>query len=117
MTYPTPARTTTLPLAPGRIEVEPAVLDDLGDRLARTRWFDAVGSWENGIDIAYVRELAHEWRTAFDWGAWQDRFNAFGQVVTTVDGQRIHAFHQRSDRKSTRLNSSHEVPSRMPSSA
>ena len=98
MTFPTPARTTTLPLAPGRIEVEPAVLDDLGDRLARTRWFDAVGSWENGIDIAYVRELAHEWRTAFDWGAWQDRFNAFGQVVTTVDGQRIHAFHQRSPR-------------------
>jgi pimeloyl-ACP methyl ester carboxylesterase len=98
MTYPTPDPAVGLSIEPSRIDVDPTVLDDLRDRLARTRWFDPVGSWENGTDVTYLRGLVYEWRTTFDWGAWQDRFNHFDQVVTTIDGQRIHAFHQRSPR-------------------
>lgn len=98
MGYPTPAPQTDLVVEPARVEVDPAVLADLRDRLARTRWFDPVGGWENGTDVEYLRGLVDEWRTTFDWFAWQDRFNAFDQVVTHVAGQRIHAVHQRSPR-------------------
>lgn len=85
---------------PVRIDIPPAVLADLRERLARTRWFDGLpgAGWTYGTDIAYLRELCDYWADGFDWQAVQDRLNAFDQVETTVDGQRIHAFHQRSPR-------------------
>lgn len=98
MTYPTPDPVRDLDLEDARIDIGRDVLDDLRERLLRTRWFDPVGAWEAGPDIGYLRGLADEWATAFDWFAWQDRFNTFDQVVTHVEGQRIHAFHQRSPR-------------------
>jgi microsomal epoxide hydrolase len=89
-----------MPLRPTRIDVDPAVIEDLRARVLSTRWpadYDDVG-WSIGTDLAYARELAHEWATTFDWYEVQERFNAFDQVEATIDGQRIHAFHQRSPR-------------------
>ncbi len=86
--------------APARIDVDPAAIDDLRERLRRTRWpaeYAGVG-WELGTDPAYVRGLAEEWAESFDWYAVEERFNSFDQVEVVVDGQRIHAFHQRSPR-------------------
>lgn len=86
-------------LTPARIDVPRDVIEDLRQRLSRTRWFDAFDAgWDFGADIDYVRGLADQWASVFDWYAVQDRFNAFEQVEAVVDGQRIHAFHQRSPR-------------------
>jgi microsomal epoxide hydrolase len=87
-------------ISPSRVHVAPEVIEDLRDRLGRTRWFDGIegSGWEYGTDLDYLRELCHYWATDFDWYAVEDRFNAFDQVVTHVDGQRLHAFHQRSPR-------------------
>lgn len=85
---------------PSRIAVEPEVIEDLRERLQRTRWIDDytdVG-WSIGTDQRYLRGLVEEWATTFDWYAVQDRLNAFDQIETVIDGQRIHAFHQRSPR-------------------
>lgn len=85
---------------PTRIDIAPSVMEDLRDRLRRTRWADPyvdVG-WQLGTDPDYVRALAEEWAEDFDWYRVQDRFNAFDQVEVVIDGQRIHAFHQRSPR-------------------
>ncbi len=87
-------------LRPTSIDVDPAVIEDLRARLLGTRWpadYADVG-WAIGTDLSYMRGLAHEWATTFDWYAVQARFNAFDQVETVIDGQRIHAFHQRSPR-------------------
>lgn len=87
-------------VTPTRIDVDPAVIDDLRERVLRTRWpepYADVG-WSLGTDTDYLRSLADEWATTFDWYAVQDRFNAFAQIETVIDGQRIHAFHQRSPR-------------------
>jgi pimeloyl-ACP methyl ester carboxylesterase len=91
---------TALELRPARVDVDPTVLDDLRERLARTRWFSALpdGGWSLGTDVDYLRGLCDYWADGFDWYAVQDRFNAFAQVEAMVDGQRIHAFHQRSPR-------------------
>ena len=81
-----------------RIDVGQADLDDLKDRLARTRWPDQLPGvgWDYGIALDYVKELAEYWRTSYDWRVHEQRLNAFPQFTTTIDGQNIHFLHVRS---------------------
>jgi len=83
-----------------RVEVPEAVLDDLRDRLARTRWPDQIpnSGWGYGTDLAYLQDLCEYWGTKFDWRAQEDRFNRWPHFLTTIDGQQIHFIHARSDR-------------------
>ena len=86
-------------------------LDDLADRLARTRWADelpekevvaggsgapAPAGWEYGVPVSYVRDLVERWRTSFDWRAREAELNEYPQFTTEIDGQRIHFVHVRS---------------------
>jgi microsomal epoxide hydrolase len=82
---------------PFRVEVPQADVDDLADRLARTRWpveQDLPG--ERGIPLARVRALADRWASGWRWREQEAALNAVPQVVTTVDGARLHALHVRS---------------------
>jgi microsomal epoxide hydrolase len=85
---------------PTRIDIAPGVIDDLRDRLRRTRWFEGIDGtgWDYGTDLTYLRALCEQWAEDFDWYPVQDRFNAFDQVEAVIDGQHVHAFHQRSPR-------------------
>lgn len=87
-----------LSFEPFRVEVPDEVLVDLGDRLRRTRFPNAVdgAGWEQGTDLAYLQELVGYWADGFDWRAQEARINAFDQVTTAGDGQRIHLIHARS---------------------
>ena len=81
-----------------RIEVPQADVDDLRDRLARTRWpagSPGVG-WSRGVPLGYLKELAEYWRSEYDWRANEAMLNGFPQFTTTIDGQRIHFLHVRS---------------------
>jgi pimeloyl-ACP methyl ester carboxylesterase len=85
-------------IQPFRIEIPQADLDDLQDRLARTRWpneLPGVG-WNYGVPIDYVKTLAERWRSTYDWRAWEARLNDHPQFTTTIDGQKIHFLHVRS---------------------
>jgi pimeloyl-ACP methyl ester carboxylesterase len=81
-----------------RIDVPQADLDDLHDRLDRTRWPQEIpgAGWDYGVPLAYVRELADHWRHRYDWRATEARLNAYPQFRTEIDGQRIHFLHVRS---------------------
>lgn len=89
-------------LTPFRIDIPQADLDDLRDRLARTRWPAPVPDREDrtdfsrGIPLAYLRELAEYWRDGFDWRAQEEGLNEYGQSTTVVDGQTFHVVHVRS---------------------
>jgi pimeloyl-ACP methyl ester carboxylesterase len=85
-------------IAPYRIDVPQADLDDLTDRLSRTRWPDELPGvgWDYGIPLSRVRELAERWRTGYDWRAHEAELNAHPQFVTEIDGQRVHFLHIRS---------------------
>src|SRR5258708_28205246 len=50
-------------LRPFRVDISGAAIDDLRERLARTRWpeKEPVGDWSMGIPLAYVQELAGYW--------------------------------------------------------
>src|SRR5215469_8022421 len=81
-----------------RIEIPQADLDDLRDRLARTRWPDQLPGvgWDYGIPLDYVRDLAEYWRSGYDWRVQERRLNEFRQFTTLIDGQRVHFQHVRS---------------------
>jgi epoxide hydrolase len=81
-----------------QIHIAQANLDDLADRLARTRWPASLPGtgWERGVPGSYLRELAEYWRNGFDWRAAEARLNAYPQYTTEIDGQKIHFLHVRS---------------------
>jgi microsomal epoxide hydrolase len=83
-----------------RIDVPDRVLEDLCERLERTRWPEQLPgeAWERGASLDYVRELCDYWRTAYDWRAQEAALNAYPQFVSTIDGVDIHYWHVRSSR-------------------
>ena len=81
-----------------RVDVDDSVLQDLHDRLDRTRFPDQIEGtgWEYGIPIDYLQELVEYWRHAYDWRSEEVRLNELAHFRTTIDGQLIHFIHARS---------------------
>ena len=69
-------------IRPFRIDIPQADLDDLRDRLARTRWPDELPGvgWSRGVPLGYLKELADYWRDGYDWRAQEARLNALPAV-------------------------------------
>jgi epoxide hydrolase len=84
-------------IEPFQINIPDAVLDDLKQRLAHTRFPDEVNdaNWSYGTDLAYLKELIDYWRTRYDWRAAERALNQFHQFRTTVGGLRLHFIHER----------------------
>lgn len=87
-------------IEPFRIDVPDAVLDDLLERLTRTRWpeRECVDDWSQGIPLDYTRELAAYWADGYDWRTREAALNRFDQFTTDIDGLTIHFIHQRCSR-------------------
>jgi epoxide hydrolase len=85
-------------IRPFRSDIPEADLDDLRDRLARTRWPDELpgAGWSRGVPLAYLQGLADYWRTTYDWRTAEAHLNRFPQFTTTIHGQIIHFLHVRS---------------------
>ncbi|MFF8946123.1 epoxide hydrolase family protein [Streptomyces sp. NPDC014864] len=85
-------------IRPFRIAVPQSDLDDLYDRLDRTRWPDELPGtgWDHGVPLDYLRELVRYWRHEYDWRAAEQRLNEWPQFTTTVDGAHVHFAHIRS---------------------
>ena len=86
-----------MPPRPFVVDVPAAVLDDLRERLARTRWPDEVegAGWDYGTNLAYLQDLTAYWRTGFDWRAQERAMNALPHFRVEVDGLGIHFIHAR----------------------
>jgi Epoxide hydrolase N terminus len=56
-------------MKPFEIHVPDETLEDLRDRLARTRWTDEVegAGWDYGTNLAYLKEIVGYWQDGFDW--------------------------------------------------
>ena len=86
-----------------RVEIGPDAITDLRDRLARTRWAEAetVDDWSQGLPLAYTQDLCSYWSDGYDFGAAEQRLNAFPQFRTDLSGDgddpvAIHFIHARS---------------------
>ncbi|MBF6183391.1 epoxide hydrolase family protein [Nocardia otitidiscaviarum] len=115
-------------ITPFRIAVPQDDLDDLNQRLARTRLLSELPAdqfsgtvdvgipvppgWEYGVPLSYVRPLLEHWRNAFDWRSKERWLNTFPQFTTEIDGQRVHFVHVRSpEPDATALMLTHGWPS------
>ena len=85
-------------MTPFRIDIPQADLDDLRDRLTRTRWSPQlpVAPWERGVPVDVLRDLVDYWRDGYDWRKAESQLNELPQFVTEIDGQRLHFVHVRS---------------------
>jgi pimeloyl-ACP methyl ester carboxylesterase len=87
-------------IRPFRIEIPQADVDDLRERLGRTRWpreLSGLG-WSRGVPLDHLRALAEHWASGFDWRRQEAALNELPQFITTVDGQDVHFVHVRSGR-------------------
>jgi epoxide hydrolase len=85
-------------IRPFQVAIPQADLEDLTDRLGRTRWPDEFpgNGWGRGVPLGYLKELVAYWADGYDWRAQEARLNQFPQHTTTIDGQTIHFLHVRS---------------------
>jgi pimeloyl-ACP methyl ester carboxylesterase len=85
-------------IRPFRISIPQDDLDDLADRLHRSRWPDELPGvgWSRGVPLAYLQQLAAYWRDGYDWRRQEARLNGLPQFTTTIDGQTVHFLHVRS---------------------
>ncbi|MGZ4786326.1 MAG: epoxide hydrolase N-terminal domain-containing protein, partial [Acidimicrobiales bacterium] len=65
------------PIEPFTIDIAQADLDDLVERLRRTRWAEpeTVDDWSQGIPSAYLQEVCGYWIDGYDWRATEQRLN------------------------------------------
>jgi microsomal epoxide hydrolase len=85
-------------IRPFRVDIPQSAIDDLRQRLGKTRWPDELPGvgWDYGIPLSDVKELARHWATDYSWREHEARLNEFPQFTTTVDGQTVHFLHVRS---------------------
>jgi pimeloyl-ACP methyl ester carboxylesterase len=86
-----------------RVEVPETELDDLRERVARTRWPEPATSpgWTQGVPLDYARELCDYWVREYDWRRCEAELNALPQFRTGLDGGgddtvEVHLIHARS---------------------
>ncbi|MGY4962219.1 epoxide hydrolase family protein [Streptomyces sp. 900105245] len=79
-------------IEPFRLSVPQSDLDDLYDRLDRTRWPAELpgAGWEYGVPAGYLRDLVRYWRHTYDWRAAEAELNRWPQFTTTIDGANVH---------------------------
>src|SRR5829696_5463830 len=85
-------------IQPFEVNIPQADLDDLHERLTRTRWSDELPGvgWSRGVPLGYLKELTEYWQNQYDWRQWEARLNEYLQFTTAIDGQSIHFLHVRS---------------------
>ena len=81
---------------PFEVHVSDDVLDDLRERLARTRLLpDSPRTPASGMSAAYLRELVDSW-LEWDWRAREAWLNGHPQFIAEIDDAHVHFVHLRS---------------------
>jgi pimeloyl-ACP methyl ester carboxylesterase len=88
-------RNTPDSIRPFTVDVAQTDVDDLMERLARTRLPQPApgDDWVYGVPNSYLRDVIDEWTTSFDWRAQEARMNEFAHYLTEIDGRTVHFLH------------------------
>lgn len=78
-----------------QIAVPEKVLEDLNERLDRTRLPDEIpeSGWKYGASRAYVSDLIDYWREKFDWRIQERLLNSFPQYLVQLSDITLHYIH------------------------
>ncbi len=82
-------------IEPFQIKIPDSELVDLKERLARTRWPDAIpgSGWTYGLDRDYMNAIRDYWMADFDWRRHEQEWNKLPQYRFQSDGIGIHFVH------------------------
>src|SRR3954467_15357363 len=85
-------------IRPFSVSIPHEALDDLGRRLAATRWpsRELVEDRSQGVQLAAMQAVCSYWANGYDVGRVEARLNALPQFTTEIDGVEIHFLHVRS---------------------
>ena len=80
-----------------QIPFSQTAVDDLRDRLGRTRWPDEVpgSGWEYGLDLHFLKEICGYWRDEFDWRAQVEKLSELQHYRYASGSGGIHFIHER----------------------
>jgi len=80
-----------------KIQMSADVIQDLKNRLARTRWSDEISGadWDYGTNLSFIKNFVAYWQIQFDWSAQEKILNSFAHYRTTIDGLGIHFIYER----------------------
>ncbi len=75
MTAPTPSASALV--RPFTVSIPDSEIDDLKQRLARTRWPDreTVDDWSQGVRLENARSLVDYWGRGYDWRRFESELN------------------------------------------
>jgi pimeloyl-ACP methyl ester carboxylesterase len=86
-----------MPVDSFSIPFSPHAVDDLRDRLRRTRWLDEIpeSAWTYGFDRQSLRDICEYWRDHFDWEGQVKRLSAMHHYRYLSHDTTIHFIHER----------------------
>jgi pimeloyl-ACP methyl ester carboxylesterase len=89
--------TTNEQIKPFSINIPQSALDDLQQRLARTRWPDEApdSGWALGTNLSFMKEVADYWQHNYDWRKQEAALNQLKHFTTEVNGVNVHFIHER----------------------
>ena len=75
-----------------KVQIPDAVLADLKDRLARTRWpLEAKAPpWTYGASLEFMKNICTYWRDSYDWRKSEAHLNRWPQYKVTLGGKKVH---------------------------
>src|SRR5437879_11998715 len=84
-------------IQPFTINIPQATLEDLRERLARTRWPDEVegAGWDYGTNVGYPKERVDYWQHTFDSPGQEAKLNKYAQLRAAIEGVAITFIHDR----------------------
>ena len=96
VTAATPAEAADI--RPFTINIPEEQLVDLRRRIEATRFpeKETVTDFSQGVQLAFIQELARYWATEYDWRKVEAKLNSYPQFITEIDGLDIHFLHIRS---------------------
>jgi pimeloyl-ACP methyl ester carboxylesterase len=85
-------------IRPFSVEIAEGQIDNLRRRIEGTRWptTELVEDDSQGVQLAFLQELARYWAEEYDFGRLESRLNALPQFTTEIDGVSVHFIHVRS---------------------
>jgi pimeloyl-ACP methyl ester carboxylesterase len=80
------------PVESFKVEIPQSALDDVRERLLRTRWPTDIANehWDYGTNLNYLKELCDYWLHDYSWRSQEAKMNEFQHYRTTIDGNPIH---------------------------
>ena len=74
------------PVRPFTVAIPDSDIEDLKQRLARTRWPhpETVADWTQGVRLENAKSLIDYWERQYDWRRFESELNRFAQFLTAL---------------------------------